>query len=132
MVHRDHRQYERSWSLSAGARRTLCDAQIMVWKGWVRTMKYDYAQCRTCGWVGHHDYVEKCPDPTATDGTLDRCPDCGEVDELSELTLVTQQDPARRTWFAHLMNRKGEKMTPTKFGLSEKEAVEALVPDITY
>jgi len=136
MVHRDHRQHERSWPLPAGTRRTLRDAQIVVWKGRVRTMSneiliqkidFDFARCADCGSINYWDDIIKGPDPTATDGTLPVCPDCHAVDDIDSLTIAIIHDATAKAYLSCFMDREGSKVSPFKMGMTEKDAREALL-----
>jgi hypothetical protein len=89
--------------------------------------EFEFAKCADCGSINHWDDIIKGPDPTATDGTLPVCPDCNAVDEINYITIAMVHDPVARSWLARFVDRKGNKESPYKVGMTEKDAREALL-----
>jgi len=89
--------------------------------------EYEFAKCADCGSINYWDDIIKGPDPTATDGTLPVCPDCHAVDDINSLAIAMVHDTTTRSWSARFVDRKGEKESPFKIAMSEKEAREALL-----
>ena len=88
---------------------------------------YEFAKCTDCGSINYWDDIIKGPDPTATDGTLPVCPDCHAVDDINSVAIAMVHDWVTDSWSARFVDRKGNKESPFKVAMSEKEAREALL-----
>ena len=88
---------------------------------------YEFAKCAGCGSINYWDDIIKGPDPTATDGTLPVCPDCHAVDDINSIAIAMVHDAVNRSWLARFVDRKGNKESPYKVAMTEKDAREALL-----
>jgi hypothetical protein len=89
--------------------------------------EFEFGRCADCGSINYWDDIPRGQDPTCTDGYLHYCPECEAVDDIDSLKIETVHDLNAKSWFAYFADREKSKVSPFKYGKSEKEAREALL-----
>ncbi len=89
----------------------------------------EFLGCRECGGIYYDSDVRRVGDPSASDGSLTECEDCGAVDSHSPLYVqVSPMAGAEATgYLAAFFSPHAGQSTPMTFGESPEKAREALL-----